>query len=426
MIGIYNAALVPVRALVEAWAAWQGLRPERRKEWAQRRGRGLPALSADTIWFHGASAGEARLASSLVRAYRRHDPDRPLAVSAITPAGRQLLPEPPEVVASFFAPLDFRAFHRRFFASGRPALLALLETELWPNLLSEARRAGVPAVVLNGRLSEARMIHYRRMGRLYRPLLVGLARVGAQSQADADRFVDLGLPSSAVDVTGNIKYDVPVPEGDAGEWRRRLGLAESRPVLVAGSTGPGEEPLVLEAFRSARRDVPELFLILAPRHTRRVSEVEQLIRGAGLTLTRLSAPADAETGRRDVLLVDTIGELAGLYPLASSAFVGGSLVPIGGHNVLEPAATGVPVLFGPHTENFAEPVDILLRHGGAVRVADAVELGTTVARMASDEPLRRETGRRAREVLDRNRGALDRSVVLIEAVLRRTPSSDTA
>ena len=134
MIGIYNAALVPVRALVEAWAAWQGLRPERRKEWAQRRGRGLPALSADTIWFHGASAGEARLASSLVRAYRRHDPDRPLAVSAITPAGRQLLPEPPEVVASFFAPLDFRAFHRRFFASGRPALLALLETPSSPSV----------------------------------------------------------------------------------------------------------------------------------------------------------------------------------------------------------------------------------------------------------------------------------------------------
>jgi len=420
MIGIYNLALLPLRALTEVWALGRGLDPRGRVEWAERLGRGRPGVRPGGVWLHGASVGEGRLVTTLAGALRQRDPAPPLAVSAVTATGRAGLPEPPEVDAAFFAPLDFRGPVRRVLHALRPGVLALVETELWPNLLRESERSGVAVVILNARLAPERMGRYHRLGRLYRPLLDGLARVGAQSDDDAERFRELGVPAEAVEVTGNLKYDLPAPDVDSEGLRQRFGLAAERPVLVAGSTAAGEEQPLLEACVELRRAHPDLLLVLAPRHVDRADEVEALVRARGLQPVRLSA-GDRAT-ECDVLLVDTLGQLSGLYALAWVAFVGGSLVPRGGHNLLEPAALGVPVLFGPHTQHVSEPARALEQGGGGIRVRDSAELVRHTGRLLADPSERRRSGDDARRVIERNRGALERSVELVCSALRGSGS----
>jgi len=412
MLRLYNTALVPLRLAVAIWAAVRRTDRRTRDEWAERRARRLPSLPAGGAWIHGASVGEARIVAGLADGLHRLRPDLPLAVSAYTATGRARLPEPPRVDAAFFVPLDFPPIVRRVLGSVRPAALALVETELWPNLLNEARAADVPVVVVNARLSVKRMTHYRRLGALYRPLLKNLHAVGAQSDSDAARFRELGVPEEALTITGNVKYDLPTPTVDAEELRHRLGLSAGRPVLAAGSTGRGEEDLVLQAFEQARRSRPDLLLVLAPRHPERIDEVDGLIRERGFSVARRST-SDPCGPEIDVLLVDTVGELAALYQLATVAFVGGSLIPVGGHNLLEPAAVNVPVLFGPHVENCLEPAEALESTGGGRKVRDAAHLGTSVERLLGDENRRREMGLRAGSVVEANRGALDRSLTLL-------------
>jgi len=419
MLPLYNAALLPLRPAVELWSAWQSRDPERRTEWAERRARALPVLNPGGVWLHGASVGEAGIVTGLARAIRARHGNLPLAVSAYTTTGRARLPAPPEIDAAFFVPLDFPACVRRVLQAVQPSLFALVETELWPNLMHEAQAAGVPIVVLNGRLSVRSMNRYRRLSRLLRPPLERLARVGAQSQADAARFAELGVPASVIEVTGNIKYDLSIPVGDGERWRRLLRLSPDRPVVVAGSTAAGEESLILDAVDIARRAHPELLLILAPRYPLRADDVAAQVQGRGWSMRRLSAGRDRDVSGLEVLLVDTVGDLAALYGVASVAFVGGTLVPRGGHNVLEPAAHGVPVLYGPHTESVTEPSETLERAGGALRVADSQELGRAISGLLEDEAERTGMGRRGRQVLEDNRGALERSMSVLQSVLDR-------
>lgn len=414
MLRLYNTALLPLRAAARLWAALQR-DPRKRAEWAERCTLRLPEVDPGGVWIHGASVGEARIVASLARAIRNRRAALPLAVSAYTPTGRSQLPEPPAVDTAFYAPLDFPAFAARILAALRPAAMVLVETELWPNLLDQARLAGVPVVVLNGRLSSRRMARYRRLSPLYRPLIERVSCLGVQSAEDAERFLELGAPASATSVTGNVKYDLAPPAADAGELRRELHLAPGRPVLVAGSTAPDEEPQVLIAFRQARQACANLLLVLAPRHPARNDEVQRCVRDSGLRSARLSGRPS--TDDLDVLLVDTLGELPALYQLATVAFVGGSLVPIGGHNVLEPAAVGVPVLYGPHTENVREPVAALERAGGGMLVRGAAELGSILEQLLQDDERRTAMARNAAEVVQANRGALERSVELLMATL---------
>lgn len=417
MLGLYNAALLPVRGLLPLWAAWRG-RGAAWLEWEERRARRLPVASPGGLWLHGASVGEAFIVSSVARALRRNDPARPLSVSAVTPAGRELLPAPPDVDAAFFAPLDLAGLPARVLSALRPSCLILVETELWPNTVHEARQAGVPIVIVNGRLSPRRMSRYSRLAGLYTSILTSIERIGAQSPDDAERFRRLGVPGSAIEVTGNIKYDLPVPAGDASTLRKRLGVGAERPIFIAGSTGQGEDDPVLDAFEHARRGHPGLFLVLAPRHVARAPALEHEIRRRGLGVARLSALDGGAGAPADVLLVDTLGELAQLYTVAEVAFVGGSLVPVGGHNVLEPAAVGVPVLFGPHTEHVDEPARALLERGAGWRVRDGAELARRLTTLLGDREARANAGARGREVLQSHRGALAASVDLIEGVLR--------
>ena len=416
MLRLYNTVLLPLRAGVALWVACQPGNDRKRREWAERRARRLPSIPPHGIWIHGASVGEARIVRSLAESLRSRRPGLPLAVSAYTPTGREQLPPAPFTDATFFVPLDFPGLTTRLLQAVRPAALTLVETELWPNLLHETHVGGVPVVVLNGRLSASRMARYRRLSRLFRPLVERIAVVGAQTEADAARFRELGAARKAVTVTGNVKYDLPGPTMDVESLRQCLDLSVRRPVVVAGSTAPGEESLVLDAFEAARRGHAALLLVLAPRHLSRVEEVDALTLSRGLRTRRYSA-ARRSLADIDVLLVDTLGDLAALYQLGQVAFVGGSLVTVGGHNLLEPAAVGVPVLFGPHVENVAELAEVLERTGAGLRVHDAVGLGREVRRLLHDETQRTEMSQRAVQMLEANRGALERSVSLLLSVV---------
>jgi len=421
---LYNAALLPVRAASVVFSIWPRGSPEATLERDQRLGRHLPEVRPGAIWIHGASVGEARLISALAREIRRRRPAQPLAASTVTATGRAQLPSPPAVDAAFFLPLDFPAVQRRAFDVMAPSMIVLVETELWPNLLAEAERRRVPVVVVNGRLAPERVGRYRRLSGLYGPLLRGLHAIGAAGSDEASRFVALGVSDEAVRVIGNLKFDLPAPIEKAADLRARFGLAADRPVVAAGSTANGEDRLVLDAFAAARREVPNLLLLLAPRHPERFASVAGEAERRGFVVSRASRGAAAKDA--DVLLLDTIGQLAALYALAGSAFVGGSLVPVGGHNLLEPIAAGVPVLFGPHTEHVAEIAAALEQSGAGLRVGSAEALGRSFADLALHPDERARRVALGGQFVDANRGALDRAADLVLDVLDRARSDRPA
>ncbi len=424
LLRVYNTALLPLRAAAALWGAWARLQADRALEAAERRARVLPRSGPGGVWLHGASVGEVKIVTAIAGALRRGFPDLPIAVSALTRTGRAQLPKPPLADAAFFMPFDFPGFHGRLLDALLPRTLVLVETELWPNLLAERSERGVAACLVNGRLSPERMARYRRFAPLYRPLLAGLDRLGAQTAEDGRRFLELGAREEVLEVTGSIKYDLPAAEVLPEALRRRFGLDSARRVVASGSTAEGEDGPILDAFLETRRDHPGLFLLIAPRHPDRAPAVQTEARSRGLRLHPLSTRRDAEAGRSDGLLVDTLGELAGLWPVADAAFVGGSLVAVGGHNVLEPAACGVPVLFGPYTHHIAEPAETLEREGAARRVRDGRDLAQTWSELLGDETRRRAMGQRGLAVIGANRGALDRSVALVVSLLReRVPAA---
>lgn len=421
---LYNAALLPVRAASVVFSVWPRKTPEAALERDQRLARRLPAVPKGAIWIHGASVGEARLVGALARELKHRRPGQPLAASTVTATGRAQLPSPPAVDAAFFLPLDFPAVQRRAFDVIAPAMIVLVETELWPNLLTEARRRLIPVVVVNGRLAPERLRSYRRLSALYGPLLRGLHAVGAAGADDAARFAALGVSDESVRVLGNLKFDLPTPSAKAADLRARFGLPPDRPIVAAGSTAEGEDRLVFEAFAAARREVPGLLLLLAPRHPERFVSAGEEAERRGFVVSRASTGTAA--GNVDVLLVDTIGDLASFYTLADAAFVGGSLVPVGGHNLLEPIAAGVPVVYGPHTDHVAEIAIALERSGAGLRVANADALGRSFAELSQRPEERARRVALGRRFVDANRGALQRTADLILDVLDRSQSAGPA
>ena len=312
-------------------------------------------------------------------------------------------------------PLDFRGAARRAVRRVEPGCFIALETELWPNLLRALRLAGVPAVLANGRISDRSYRRYRLVRRLFRRVLDGVALFCMQSEEDARRIIGLGARPERVVVTGNLKMEAP--SGDAGAdqiWRRLLRLGQA-PVVVAGSTHRGEEAAMLDAFLATREAVGGLRLVLAPRHPERLDEVEALVRTRGLTVVRRSRLSSGSGD--EVILLDTMGELASLYAVADVIFVGGSLVPSGGHNVVEAALQSKAVVFGPHMENFRDTAALLLREAAAVQVKDGPELATVLGRLLADEPSRHALGRAAWNAVRAHQGACVRTIAALERVL---------
>ena len=391
---------------------------KRRPPWSERLVRSAPRVAPGGLWIHAVSVGEVEVARRILRELPEDGERLPVTLTATTATGlalaRQTLGERVTVAAS---PLDLVGPVKRFFNTVQPRALILIETELWPEMLHQAGVRGIPVAIINARLSDASYKGYRRIQRLLRPLLEPLTLVLTRDESDARRFEALGIPGDRVRVGGNIKYDLERDERPL-EWRKDLScLANNRPVFVAGSTMEGEEALILESLENLAEQGRPPFLILAPRHPERCESVARLLSERGLETLRRSRWTAGDSGPCDVFLIDTIGELARAYRHAAVAFIGGSLVPTGGHNPLEPAVWGVPVLTGPFVANFEEVYRELIADGGARVVSDAEEMATAVTELVNDPALRRQMGSIGRSVVERNRGATARICSTLEGLL---------
>lgn len=370
-----------------------------------RFGRHLPPVAPGGLWLHAVSVGEVEIARRLLAELAGRAPGTPVLLTATTATGLALARRTASAMAAVHpSPLDLPGPVGRVLDHARPRAVVVVETELWPELLHQARRRGVRTAVVNGRLSPGSFARYRRVRRVLGRLLAPLDLVLAREPVDGERFVALGVPGERVRVTGNVKYDLR-PSPDPLEWAdlaRRL--AAGRPIVVAGSTMEGEEPAVLDAVPAQ-----DAFLLLAPRHPERFEPVAAELAARGLPFARRSRlPTAPESA--DALLLDTIGELGRAYALAAFAFVGGSLAPTGGHNPLEPAVWRVPVLTGPHLHNFREVYDDLIAAGAARVVADPGELARGVRDWLEHPQAARAAGEAAWGVVERNSGATARTV----------------
>jgi len=416
---LYLLAVYLAAPIISLMLLWRGLWD--RSYWrnfGERFGCG-PALTPGGVWLHAVSVGEVQACAALVGALHREHPQLPLTVTTFTPTGaaraRALFGNVAQVR---YAPYDLPGAVRRFFARVQPRLAVIFETELWPNLYRECGRRRVPLVLASARISERSVSRYRRLGRLFTDTLSHAAVVAAQAPTDAARFRALGADAAATHVTGNLKFDFELPADiQARGARLRAQYAAQRPLWVAGSThGGGEEEALLAAQQQLRASVPEALLVIAPRHPQRFAEVAEALTRAGVRFTRRShsstAAADCE-----VLLLDSLGELLDFYAAADVAFVGGSLVAVGGHNLLEPAALGVPLLTGPYTFNSEDIARLLIAHGAAEVVRPPAELAARLSSLLSDREPRARIGARGRECVDGNRGALAKLLSLIEPLL---------
>jgi len=420
----YVAALYLLSPLI-----WQRVWREQLPGRARRERLGVipPAGQGErTLWLHCASVGEVQAARPLIEALNGRWPDHRLVITTMTVTGAERAlalaagladSAPAGEVSHHFVPLDFPGAARRFLARLRPSLAIFFETELWPNLMAACDRADVPVAVVNGRLSFRAWRGYRRVRPLMEEALSHVAWLAAKSTADARRFIDLGMARECTTVVGSLKFDIRHEDGEREVSERLRTRFGTRPVWVAGSTHPGEDEQVLAAHVRLRERLPGALLVLVPRHPRRFDAVAELCRQAGLTTARRSRnewPGDDTA----VYLGDTMGELLAFYGAADLAFVGGSLVPIGGHNLLEPAVAGTPVLTGPALSNFEDVAEVMRGADALVDVDDAEMLAGELLRLFSDPEATCHLTEAGRGVVEANRGALRRTLEGLERLLQ--------
>jgi 3-deoxy-D-manno-octulosonic-acid transferase len=406
-----------------AYAAilWRALSDRQyRQGLAERLGFGA-SLPAPSIWLHAVSLGEMSAAVPLLRALRLRFPEIPLVVTTATPAGRA------RAAALFadgadirFLPYDTPGSVRRFLKRTRPRAAIIMETELWPNLLRECERGGIPVLLASARLSAKSVTQYRRFGSLFAGVFSKNLLIAAQSAEDAERFRAIGAAAERTVVVGNVKFDLEVDAGIAQAGRAlRTAYADTRPVWIAGSTHAGEEEQLLDAHARLLASTPNAVLLLVPRHKDRFAGVAELLARRSVKFarrSRMASGAEAPQLPSDapVLLVDTVGELATLYASADVAFVGGSLVPTGGHNLLEPAALGLPVLTGPSYFNGKEIAQLLLARGAALEVKSAADLAAVLQRLLAQPATSEQIGAIGKEIIAANRGSVEKLLALIE------------
>jgi len=387
-----------------------------RPRFRDRMGSGLPDLPQDAVWIQAVSVGEVELARRLVAEFERQAPETPLFLTATTATGLDLARRTlGDRLSVFPCPIDLPGPVKRVLEAAHPRFLVLVETELWPEMLHQAGRRGIPVAVVNARLSEGSFAGYRRVAALLQSLLAPLTLVLARTDTDGERFAGLGVPADRISVSGNIKYDLE-PDERPLDWAEAVrSAAGDRSIIVAGSTMEGEEVQVLDAVAEIDAESSPPFLILAPRHPERFDAVARLLGERGIVFSRRSGGEAIPPGA-DVFLLDTIGELSRAYRLAQVAFIGGSLAPTGGHNPLEAAVWGVPVLSGTHVHNFREVYDEMTAAGGARLVADVAELKVAAAIWLDDEKLARAAGGSGCEVVETNSGATSRTVPALLAL----------
>jgi 3-deoxy-D-manno-octulosonic-acid transferase len=375
------------------------------------------------IWLHAVSVGEAIAARPLLKAIRTRYPGHAIVLSTTTETGRTLAATFPEKDLCIYFPFDFLPAVRRCLNSVRPKLIIIMETEIWPNFTAEARRRHIPLILANGRISDRSFRGYLRFSWFFRHSLRLFSRLCMQSAADGERIIAIGALPERVLTAGNLKYDItsrPVPADEREALRRRYVIPADMTVLTAGSTHPGEEELVIHTYGELLKSRANLFLLLVPRHPERCNEVAALLERNSIPFRRRTELGEGKSplfAGGEVLLVDSIGEMMGLYALSDLAFVGGSLVPTGGHNLLEPASRGVASIFGPHMTNFREIAELVLRSGAGIQVDSGKELTVACQRLLDDDALRHRLGKNGLAMMEENSGATDRHMGVIDEYL---------
>ncbi|MFP4172794.1 MAG: 3-deoxy-D-manno-octulosonic acid transferase [Candidatus Hydrogenedentota bacterium] len=419
---LYNATLTAAAPFAAVYLA---LAPGRRPLLARFRPPipdGLSRGGGRPLWVQACSVGEVNVSAPIAKALRGRWPHIPLFMTASTVSGQQQAATQMQAWPRTYLPFDHPLCVAGFFERVQPRILVLVETELWPNLLQAARRRGIPVALVNGRLSDRHFPRYQRMGALLQPGLAGIRVAAMQSERDAERARQLGVDPAVVTVTGNTKFDgaPPPPSGDVlANLRSECRLTDNAPVVVFGSTRPGDEALAARCWEALRSSYPDGALIAAPRHVQRAGEAGKAFTGAVRFRSQMQM-GHAKGAEEPVLILDTVGELTRFYALATVAVVGGSFYPgVGGHNPIEPAALGAPVVFGPHMGNFRDPARILLEAGGAVQVNEPDALPNVLARLLGDCEERIAMGRRARAAVDANRGAIARTMDHLAPLLDR-------
>ncbi len=399
------------------------------RRWRERFGR-LPESFQQTersaIWIHAVSVGETLAVVRLARDLQARFPDRKIFLSSVTPAGRAAGESRlPSVAGRFYLPMDWRGSVGAALERIQPSLLVIVETELWPNLLRASHEFGARIILVNARLSTRSFRRYRLLRPLMRRVLEHVDVICAQTEADAERFRQLGATPERITLSGNLKFDSEPPRLAASPRLLEKAAAGTgrEPIIVAASTMPGEEPMVLQAWSKVRAQYPRALLILAPRHPARFDEVAQILTGSACSYTRRTHLASQEPeissqlAAPEVLLLDTIGELAGILELADVVFMGGSLVPTGGHNILEAAYWAKPVIFGPHMENFQDIARLFLEANACIQVRDAKELAESVLKLLGDRGDGQRLGERGKLVLEKQTGATARVLEQIQRLL---------
>ena len=446
MYSLYSILVLVLAVVASPWFIYQALRYKKYVGSLRQRMGYLPLSfnmdGDESIWVHAVSVGEVLTARPLISDLKRRYPNLRMFLSTTTMAGQQLARRNvPDVDAVFYFPFDFAFVVRRTLDLVRPKLFIMMETEIWPNLLRECRARRIKTAVVNGRLSPRSFPRYRMIRPMMRRVLDHIDRFLVQSEESARRFIDLGADPARVVVTGSLKFDsldassTALPPGAPTAWSLRGGVEArardrvlryfrvpaSRPVIVAGSTMKGEEIAVLRAFRRVRTTSPTALLVLAPRNPERFGEAEQLARQEGWKVSKRSDLAIDAEPRVDVVVLDTIGELATIYQIATVVFVGGSLVTTGGHNVLEPAVFGKSIIFGPHMQNFLEIAEAFVSNGAGVQLAGEEQLEEAFVSLMGDPVRRARLGAAARALVEANRGANEKSVRVLTALLPQEP-----
>ncbi len=425
IIFFYNVALLIALAANAPWWLWRMATTHKYREGLRERlGRvprrlaSDPAIGRPVIWLHAVSVGEVLASAQLVKSLEKALPEYSLAISTTTRTGQALARERFGSNRVFYCPLDLPWAVSAYLDAIKPRMLILAETEFWPNLLSGCYRRGIPVVVVNARISNRSWPRYRKLRALWRPILSKLSRVLAQSETDAERLRELGCATDRVTVAGNLKFDVrAATESEATRILRAQGGGLR--FIVAGSTLEGEEAALLDAWPKLLFAEPQLAMLLAPRHPERFGAVASLLERSGIAWIRradwnANPPKLLRPGT--IVLLDTIGELASVYSVASVAFVGGSLVPAGGHNPLEPAQFGVPVVMGPHYANFTAITEAL-RARDALRITEKEDLAAALTDLLENRTAAEAMGVRAKEVFEQQAGATARCVEVIRKLL---------
>ena len=424
---LYNAILWLALPLIVGYHFYRSVSRGRPASLGERFGFVAPDLATrlqgrEVIWVHAVSVGETIAVRPLLRGLRERYPERAIVVSNVTETGRGVAATLPEVELCLYFPLDYSFAARRLLGLVRPSLIIMMETEIWPNFLREAAVMGIPVAMANGRISDRSFGRYLRLSWFFRPVLANFAALCMQSAEDRRRIAAIGAPAERIHVTGNLKFDIrprALSPEQRGEQRRQYALGSRLRVVTAGSTHPGEEEQVVAAYREVLAREADAFLVLVPRHPERAGEVGALLarEGIGFTLRSRLAERNEELSAGEVLLVDTVGELLSFYAVSDLVFVGGSLVPTGGHNVLEPAACGVPVVFGPHMNNFREIAAIVLAAGAGVQVAGGSELAELLTALLGDPERSRRLGEAGLQLIATNSGATERHLDVIAPFL---------